>query len=156
MCLAWKVKKKGEMACYMKFYPLLRCLRAYTRLVFHADQICFKDNLKVLDLLQMRFTLSKGGFMYLQKESTQSGAPPCHPPPPLWKRQFCCVMLTLSLPNKWIVYLHWLTIHLSCKFRKQFSCSLELKYGQCRSKIRLHRMCSLILIYIVHNSYWCH
>ena len=40
--------------------------------------------------------------------------------------------------------------------KKQFIYNLEWKCGQCRSEIRLHVLCSLILIYSVHKSFLCH
>ena len=37
--------------------------------------------------------------------------------------------------------------------KKHFSYSVEWKCGQCKSEIRLHILCSLILIYTVHKSF---
>ena len=39
--------------------------------------------------------------------------------------------------------------------KKQYLYNLELKCGQCRSQIRLHLLCSLILFYTVHKSFLC-
>ena len=43
-------------------------------------------------------------------------------------------------------------IYFHCKMKKQFSDNLEWKCGMYRSKIKLHILCSLILIHTVHKS----
>ena len=53
--------------------------------------------------------------------------------------------------GKSIVIFHRLKIHNYCKMKKQFSYNIEWKCGQCRSEMRLHVLCSLILICTVQN-----
>ena len=55
-------------------------------------------------------------------------------------------LFTLSLLKKWIVVFHWVKIYFHYKVKKWFSYSLDWNCGQSRSEIKLHVLCSLILI----------